>query len=217
MKNTIKLFAATLVCGAVLVGCGGGGSDGGDENNPANPSISFSDVEGAFRAFPSVTASIIMIEKDKQYNVTQSAFDDFNATVLTPNNYTLGGNGWFLRNDLTTQIYYGIHYDSTTDILTLAIAANGLSDFSILNDNVFDDEFGTIDGTLKEALLLTLYNGDISDKYDDYAVSSSYLSGQGFSCSSSSGDWTCSKSDDLFKYGWETLDGASYIHSITVK
>jgi hypothetical protein len=84
IQSKFKLFAMILACGLFLVGCGGGGgsNDGNDgEQASVSPSISFANLENVFPSFPSET-NIYKVIKEKQYNISKNAFDDFNASVL---------------------------------------------------------------------------------------------------------------------------------------
>jgi hypothetical protein len=216
MKKVVELVAATFVC-LLFIGCGGGGgSDDGGKPMPAGPSISFADLEGKFPAFPSGTANIYGIIKERQHNISQNAFDDFNASVLTSNNYVFNGN-FYSRVDTSTQIEYRANYNSTAS--TLAISIQGInSASSVLSDDVFNDEFDGIDVTLTKALLLVVYDADISSQYDDYAINSPYLPSKGFKdCNNKSGRWQCTKEDDTFTYIWLENNSSSFLYGAVVK
>jgi hypothetical protein len=219
MKKVVELAAATFVC-LLFIGCGGGGGGGGDDGGkptPAGPSISFADLEGKFPAFPSGTANISIVLKEKQYNISQNAFDDFNASVLASNNYAFNSaNNLYSRVDTSTQIKYYANYNSTTDRLAIITQENSTS-----NDDVFDDEFDGINGNLIIASLLVIYDDNISSQYSNYAKNERYLPSKGFNTcnndASTDNRWQCTKEDDTFRYLWEERNDFSFYYIAVVK
>jgi hypothetical protein len=209
-----------LACGLFLVGCGGGsGSSNGDNSGgknetPKAPSISFSELEGNFSAFSSGTANIYDILKEKQYNVSQSAFDDFNTSILAKYSFDDTHNE-YSSGDLA-QIKYYANYNSATNILAVSIATRNSTNFPALNDDAFDDEFNDIGGNITQILSRIYYDDNISLKYGGYAVSLN--SQKGFNCSKpNGGKYKCQKEDDTFVYIWQEENDYSYIYGAIVK
>jgi len=210
MKNVVKLFTIALVFG-FLVGCGSGGgsSDSGDDGDI---DLSFSDLNAVFTPFSTsgLSANVVYIEKDKVYKVTKSAFNTFNASVLMPGGYVLD-DGWYERFDAASDIEYFARSNSTAG--TLQVGIDSYSNFAGLTDNAFDDEFDTIDGSLKEIFIYIDYDANISSKYAKYATS--ILPGAGFNCNknaTTNNKWLCSRDrvGDKFIYGWIEESDHSY-------
>jgi hypothetical protein len=222
MKKVVELVAATFVC-LLFIGCGGGGGGGDDggKPTPTSPSISFADLEGKFPAFPGGTANIYGIIKERQHNISQNAFDDFNTSVLMSNNYAFNStSNSYSRTDTSTQIKYLANYNSTASTLAVSIQGTN-SASSALSDDVFNDEFDGINATLTTALLLVRYSDNISSQYDDYAMNSPYLPSKGFNTctkgASTNNRWQCTKEDNKFTYVWQENDDFSFYYGAVVK
>ncbi|MDR1976711.1 MAG: hypothetical protein LBQ18_06935 [Campylobacteraceae bacterium] len=219
MKCVVKLLTVVFVLG-FLVGCGGGGSGVGNNpgggNEPTSPKISFTDIEANFSIpFPAPEdASVAAVEKYKVYNATQEAFDDFNETVLDIKGYTFNATN-DLHTNVTNNITYYATHNSTAG--TLQVGILGHSNFEDLTDEIFDDEFGTIDGNLTRAVTYVRYHDNISARYANYAVNGRYLKSLSFNCGTNDGKYVCSKIDDKFIYGWAELTDYAYQYVIIVR
>jgi hypothetical protein len=200
---------AIVACGLVLAGCGGDG--GSDESSP---SISFYELDSKFPTFPSVSANIISVKKIKNYSISESAFEAFRQSVLVPN-YTSYGSGEYMREDISTGISYGAAYSNADDTLLVFMEGENLADFSILNDAVFDADFGGINGKLIQAIVSFEYDDDISSQYYTYTNSYNYLIGKDFDCYEDT-IWYCGKESGEFMYIWANIDRYSYLYAAAV-
>ncbi|MDR1285611.1 MAG: hypothetical protein LBJ88_05375 [Campylobacteraceae bacterium] len=214
MRKVFKLFTAVLVLG-FMVGCGGGGSSSSGDNSKPSLSISFADVDNAFVPFPDVSPiGISIVEKDKIYNATQDAIDDFTASVIIAGGYTPSGS-WYATTDSVSNIIYGAKTDNSTAIGTIQTAILSYSNFTGLTDAVFEsefDEFNAIDANIVSAFIETTYDDNISTQYTAYALS---LYSQKFDCTKgldTNNKYVCTKpsSDGLFLYVWIEKDDFSY-------
>jgi hypothetical protein len=157
-----------------------------------------------------------LIEKNKKYNISKSAFDDFNSSVLIQNGYTLNSTAnWYGRKDASMQY---VQYNGAENTLAASILGNKLSDFSTLNDTVFDKEFGSINGNLTAAL--AYYGGNISSEQTNYGLNARYLPSYGFKCgknASTKNKWLClDNTGGEFTYEWhEKSDFAYFYRAIT--
>ncbi|MDR1554989.1 MAG: hypothetical protein LBS39_03060 [Campylobacteraceae bacterium] len=225
MQIKFKLLAVFLACGLFLVGCGGGGGSNGDGNNTSQDTLPvlFSEVDSAFPAFPSVTANLQAVQKSKMYNVSRAAFDDFNASVLGGYNFDDStGLYEYDREDPSTHIKYYANYNSTANTLSVSIAGINLLDFSILDDDEFDNEFDSINGSLIEVGSFFYYDGDISSSYSNYVLNSNYLGNKGFNCAksvSTGNKYICNKpsDDNTFTYIWQEVSDQSYLYAVKRK
>ncbi|MDR1976708.1 MAG: hypothetical protein LBQ18_06920 [Campylobacteraceae bacterium] len=217
MKYIVKLLTAVSVLG-FLVGCGGGGDETDENNDPQKSQISFADIESTFSVdFPVPAGSkVVSIDKYKVYSATQAAFNDLNATVLKPGKYILASNGYHISEDTTTKITYYAEHNKTAGTIRTGIYT--YSNFAGLSDDIFDYEFGVVDGKFAKAVKYVRYEGSISSQYSNYATNQRYLPSLGFNnCKSTEGNWRCSKSDSKFTYIWETIDAYTYQYIITAK
>jgi hypothetical protein len=218
-KFNVLSFLLAFFLSFSLIGCGGGGGgSSGDSNGDGGATrtstISFDELIAKFSPFPSVDANVYTLQKSKTYNVTQAVFDEFNASVLDPN-YTLvtGSSDLYKRTD--ANIIYYAKFNNTIETLQTTIATYG-PDFSVLTDAVFDDEFGSIDGTLIQAFIYTEYDANISSNYAAYR---SYIGGFDF-CergSLTNYKYVCQKSDDKFIYQWQEVNDRLYRHTAIAK
>ncbi|MDR1008105.1 MAG: hypothetical protein LBL65_06035 [Campylobacteraceae bacterium] len=217
MQNMFKLLIAVLVLG-FMVGCGGsGGSGSGGQEPYVNPSISFQEIDSVFPVFSlgAVAANVVLVYKEKAYSISNETFDDFDKSEYAFNSTY----GWYTRTDSSTGIEYYLQHNSTAETLLATIRGESLADFSVLNDDVFDDEFDSLDGNLTQALLFVRYDDNISSRYVNYALN--LVNFQGFDrCnknSSTNNKYKCTREGDTFVYIWQENDDSSYFYGAVVK
>ncbi|MDR1976710.1 MAG: hypothetical protein LBQ18_06930 [Campylobacteraceae bacterium] len=205
MRHITNLLAAVLVLG-FLVGCGG---DGGDQDLH----ISFDRVHTEFPAFfEHENASIVDIKKSKVYSATSATLDSVRLKVSSGHPLTNPEDGLYEFTDEEASVRYFIQYNGTVGSLDAGM--NSTSN-EVLTESAFNNEFGDIDGDLRQVVIEVSYNEPISPVDASFQEAFGYLK---FNCYTTIGtQHICNRQDDNFEYNWTQKDEHTYRYVASIK
>ncbi|MDR0407789.1 MAG: hypothetical protein LBH45_02555 [Campylobacteraceae bacterium] len=221
MGKIVKLFAATLACGLLLVGCGGGG--GGDNSGPGGDNnqntLSLALVESSFLAFDYYTDNLGYVESYKIYEASPDEVADFKSLLLQQD-YNQQEEDFLTNGDVGDNM--GAEVAFMSDTILLMLLNNDAFDepamAKVVQDDIFNGVFDGIPGNVTRVEIIKFYDTQISDRFDEYTLQLSQSSG--FNCNkgpSTDDKYVCTKDGGNMVYYWEELGDFVYAYGVEYK